>query len=82
MWQALGFYDGEHREEISPALFTAPPARFPIRHPPYPKSLILRHELHTLGFLLSLHPLERYQSILKNMGYVRASTSMPMWGNG
>jgi len=43
------------------------------RHPaPYPKSLMLRHEMETFGFLLSIHPLERYNHILKGLDYVKA----------
>ena len=33
---------------------------------------MLRHELETLGFLLSLHPLDQYEDILKGLDYVRA----------
>jgi len=72
MWQALRFYDGEHREENSPTLFPAPPTLLPVIHPPYPKRLMLRHEEDTLGLLLSLHPLDRYRGILKGLHYVKA----------
>ena len=33
---------------------------------------MLKHELETLGFLLSIHPLDRYKDILKRLDYVRA----------
>jgi len=33
---------------------------------------MLRHELDTLGLFLSLHPLDRYESILKGLDFVRA----------
>ena len=33
---------------------------------------MLRHELDTLGLLLSLHPIDRYEGILKGLNYVRA----------
>ena len=39
---------------------------------PYPKNLILKHELETLGLLLSIHPLDRYRDVLKRLDYVRA----------
>ena len=39
---------------------------------PYPRSLMLKHELDTMGFLLSLHPLDRYKGILKGLDFVRA----------
>jgi len=72
VWQALRFYGGEHQEENPPALFPTPASQLPIKQPPYPKSLMLRHELDTLGLSLSCHPLERYEGILRNMDYVRA----------
>ena len=33
---------------------------------------MLTHELETLGFSLSLHPLDRYKGILKDLHFVRA----------
>jgi error-prone DNA polymerase len=33
---------------------------------------MLKHEVETLGFLLSIHPLDCYNDILKRMDYVRA----------
>ena len=71
MWQALRFYGGEHQEENYPTLFSSP-APFPAKQPPYPKGLALRHEVDTLGFSLSRHPLERYEGTLKKLTYVRA----------
>jgi error-prone DNA polymerase len=71
MWRALQFYNGGHREENPPALFPTTPA-LPAKTRPYPKRLMLRHEVDTLGFPLSCHPLERYGNILKNLDYVRA----------
>jgi error-prone DNA polymerase len=38
----------------------------------YPKNIMLKHETETLGFLLSIHPLERYNHILKGLDYVKA----------
>jgi len=73
MWQALRFFGGEHREEKTPSLFSQPPLLSHLKQPPYPKDLMLRHELETLGFLLSLHPLDRYEEILKGLNYVRAA---------
>ncbi|MBE9521899.1 MAG: DNA polymerase III subunit alpha, partial [Proteobacteria bacterium] len=72
MWQALQFFGGEHQEEKTPTLFSAPASQLPIKQPPYPKSLMLKHELETLGLSLSHHPLERYEGILRNVDYVRA----------
>ncbi|MBN1106200.1 MAG: DNA polymerase III subunit alpha, partial [Deltaproteobacteria bacterium] len=40
--------------------------------PPYSKTLLLKHEWETLGFPLSIHPLDRYRHVLKDLDYVRA----------
>jgi error-prone DNA polymerase len=39
---------------------------------PYPRNVMLRHEMDTLGFLLSIHPLDRYKDVLKRVKYVKA----------
>jgi len=39
---------------------------------PYPPSLMLKHELDTLGFYLSIHPLDRYRDVLRRLHYVKA----------
>jgi len=72
MWQALRFFGVEHQEEKAPTLFSTPTVLPSLRQPPYPKHLMLRHELDTLGFLISLHPLDRYTGILKGLDFVRA----------
>lgn len=72
MWQALRFFGRKHQEEKLPTLFSTPTILSPLKQPPYPKSLMLKHELETLGLLLSLHPLERYENILKGLDFVRA----------
>jgi DNA-directed DNA polymerase III PolC len=72
MWQALRFYGREHQEEEPPTLLPTPPAFSPVKQPPYPKDLMLKYELETLGLLLSLHPLKRYEDILQGMDFVRA----------
>jgi error-prone DNA polymerase len=72
MWQVLRFYNGAHREENPPPLFAAMPVLLPVKETPYPKHLMLRHEVDTLGFPLSCHPLERYRGILKNLDSVPA----------
>jgi error-prone DNA polymerase len=43
-----------------------------ISPPPYSKSLMLKHELDTLGFYLSIHPLDRYRHVLKGLHCVKA----------
>ncbi|MBW1714541.1 MAG: DNA polymerase III subunit alpha [Deltaproteobacteria bacterium] len=72
MWRALRFYGGENQEENTPSLFSTPPPLSPVKQPPYPKNLMLRHELDTMGLLLSLHPLDRYEGLLKGLDYVSA----------
>jgi error-prone DNA polymerase len=72
MWQALRFYEGDYQDENYPPFFFTPAFQLPIKQPPYPQQLILRHELDTLGISLSCHPLERYKGILKNVAYVKA----------
>ena len=72
MWQALRFYGGENQEENTPSLFSTPPPLSPVKQPPYPKNLMLRHELDTMGLLFSLHPLDRYKGLLKGLDYVSA----------
>jgi error-prone DNA polymerase len=83
MWQALRFFD--HKEEnktsdlfstsILPSSLASPQTSSPsnIENPaPYPRKVMLRHEMDTLGFLLSIHPLDRYKEVLKRLRYVRA----------
>jgi len=72
MWQALQFFGGEHQEEKTPTLFSASASQLPVKQPPYSKSLMLQHELETLGVSLSRHPLERYEGVLKDLHFVRA----------
>jgi error-prone DNA polymerase len=38
---------------------------------PYSPSLMLKHELDTLGFYLSIHPLDRYRDTLRRLHYVK-----------
>jgi len=77
VWKALRFF--EDREEIkSPGLFDYTgrpvPAARPVSYQgSYPGKIMLRHESETLGFLLSVHPLDLYGDVLKGMDYVRAS---------
>jgi DNA-directed DNA polymerase III PolC len=43
---------------------------FSPRH--YPEKLMLKHEIETLGFLLSIHPLDRYTDTLRRLNYLPA----------
>jgi DNA polymerase III alpha subunit len=47
---------------------------------PYSKTLMLKHEEETLGFLCSIHPLDRYTDILEHIDYVRAMDLKSMVG--
>jgi len=40
--------------------------------PSYSRSLLLKHEIETLGFLLSIHPLDRYRDVLRELHYVNS----------
>jgi error-prone DNA polymerase len=72
---------GEYPEGCSPAsprrrgssavldLFPPPPIETP-RAPPYDRQTMLRHEIETLGFLLSTHPLEPYEQALRGRGII------------
>ena len=73
MWQALAFFHRK-KEQRTPTLFdrTHPPAplRTRVRYG-YPKDLMLKQEIETLGFPVSVHPLDFYREI-RPVDYVRA----------
>jgi error-prone DNA polymerase len=78
MWQALRFFDMP-ASNVSLPLFKSPlsppfekggPGG--ISFSPYPRSLMLKHEIETLGFLLSFHPLNRCRSALAGLNHVPA----------
>jgi len=87
-WQALEFFTQEAPTQTLPleegrqgggqaGLFDRRQTPVPLRRStprqrPYPKRLMLKHEMETLGFLLSIHPLDRYNGILKGFDYVKA----------
>ncbi|MBN2032889.1 MAG: DNA polymerase III subunit alpha [Deltaproteobacteria bacterium] len=78
LWQALRFFDTP-ASHASLDLFQSPlPPPFEKGEPggispsPYPRSLMLKHEFETLGFLLSIHPLNRYKDILKRLNHLLA----------
>jgi error-prone DNA polymerase len=72
MWQALRFFGGKHQEEKTPSLFSPPPLLSHLKQHPYPKDLMFKHELETLGFLISFHPLDRYEEFTKGLDCVKA----------
>ena len=76
MWKALQFF-GKKEEDRAPTLFdyagkAVPAIRSFPRREDYPKHIMLKHESETLGFILSVHPLDLYHDLLQEMRYVRA----------
>jgi error-prone DNA polymerase len=76
MWQALRFFR-EERQERELSLFTpiknaGSSHRTPPNREPYPKSIMARHEVETLGFFLSIHPIDRCRDFLRGVNYVKA----------
>jgi len=72
MWEAVRFFD-QKEEEKTPTLFDYVQSRpSPFARGQYSKSLMLKHESETLGLLLSVHPLERYNPILRGRNHVPA----------
>jgi error-prone DNA polymerase len=79
MWKALRFFD---TPTGSPSLnlFKSPlPPPFQTTTFPSPGGRgqrgggnMLKHELDTLGFYLSIHPLDRYRDVLSGLHYVKA----------
>jgi error-prone DNA polymerase len=78
LWKALRFFETP-TSHSSLDLFKSPlPPPFP-PHLPSPGGRgqrgggnMLKHELDTLGFYLSIHPLDRYRHVLKGLHYVKA----------
>lgn len=76
VWKALQFFDKKDRA-IETTLFD-----YVGKHPQttgcipgqdyYPEQVMLKNETETLGFLISMHPLELYRDILSRMNHVHA----------
>jgi error-prone DNA polymerase len=62
---------GAERETGALELFARPPVAAP-RAAGYDRGTLLRHEVETLGFLLSAHPLEPYARSLRGRGVIAA----------
>ena len=74
MWRALEFF-GKERREKALSLFDRPEGAVSARGlapGPYPGHLMLKQEIETLGFLISIHPLDRCRDLLKGLDYTRA----------
>jgi error-prone DNA polymerase len=76
IWKALQFF-GKKEDDRAPTLFDHAqrikplPLTVPCQRD-YSRRTMLKHESETLGFLLSVHPLDMYRNELKGMKYVRA----------
>ena len=88
LWQALRFF-GKDDIPAQTSLLDAAPSKTLLpegRKPnmpvpaPYSKKLMLKHEVDTLGFFLSVHPLDRFEGILKDLDYVKARDLHAMVG--
>ncbi|HSW39986.1 MAG TPA: DNA polymerase III subunit alpha [Acidobacteriota bacterium] len=78
LWKALAWREHRPRREkragVRPAmrsLFEEAPPVVPPPAPPYGGRAVVEHELETLGFLLSRHPLSLYARQLSRLNYVR-----------
>jgi len=69
LWQALQFFA---QKESTPTLFPVPTALPRKAHNLFPRRVLLNQEKETLGFLLSVHPLELYASSLERIDHVHA----------
>ncbi len=77
IWMALDFFNKKEEREQSQTLFDYGKKPVPISMPAlkrenYSKSTMLKHESEILGFILSVHPLELYQDLLRKIKYVQA----------
>ena len=77
VWRTMAFYHRKE-EEKAPGLFDDLAAvkskpSVPESCKPYPKHVMLKHEVEVFGFVLSAHPIALYANGLKYLSYVRAS---------
>jgi error-prone DNA polymerase len=78
VWKALQFFDAPSQTPslFDSSLLPSPQGRDKGRgtnaHAPYPRHIMLKHESETLGFTLSVHPLDLYQDILKDLNHIQA----------
>ena len=76
IWRTLYSFN-KKEEKKTPTLFDyarkskSLPGRIP-RQKNYSRKIMLKHESETLGFLLSIHPLDLYRDILKSISHIRA----------
>lgn len=75
MWEALRFFRLRAERKL-PGLFNhtveALPCLATVQQQEYPRSVQLRHEAETLGFLFSVHPLDLYHQATQRIAHVPA----------
>ena len=74
IWKMLAWNEVRAaRRPVMRSLFQDIPAVVPPRVPQYSARTILEHELETLDFLISRHPLSLYSQTLSKLSYVRGA---------
>jgi len=74
IWQTLAWHETKAaRRAVARSLFQDIPAVTPPRVPAYSTRTVLEHELETLDFLVSRHPLTLYREPLSRLRHVRAA---------
>lgn len=74
LWQMYQLLAETRQTYHSPSLFEIDPLHTPKMRiaPPFDEKTMLKHEIETLGFLVSHHPLELYQENLTKLDYTPA----------
>ncbi len=74
IWKVLAWHETrQSRRFVSRSLFADMPEIAPPRVPHYSARTVLQHELETLDFLISRHPLSLYAEPLSKLEYVRGA---------
>jgi error-prone DNA polymerase len=74
IWKALAWHQRRvSRHAIERTLFQDMPSVIPPQVPHYSARTVLEHELETLAFLISRHPLSLYAQSLSKLRYVRGA---------
>jgi error-prone DNA polymerase len=72
IWRALAWQEARvSRRPFTRSLFQDMPSLVPPRVPQYSARTVLEHELETLDFLISRHPLSLYEQTLSKLKHVR-----------
>ncbi|NLD36581.1 MAG: DNA polymerase III subunit alpha [Desulfatiglans sp.] len=76
VWQALEFFDKQEDKAI-PTLFdygkkNVPARKEVLKREDYSGQVMLKNESDALGFIISMHPLELYNDLLKDIHYIQA----------